>query len=234
MNLYILVEGRRTEMAVYPAYLSHLLPQLQRVYYPFETEKDSYYIMSGFGYPNILAHIENCVRDMNRYPVYDYLVICLDTDEETAANRIRQIERLLNQKKLWPKHGQIKIICQQKCIETWFLGSVLHKASIKSEGVKPYFNHYDISRKDPEKMNRPSHYPGSVGDYHCHYLIKLCEAMGKVYTKRNPYVVCSKVFLDSLIERTRMIPHLKSFKNFLNFLELIKAQMELENQKEDI
>lgn len=215
-------------MAVYPAYLSHMLPELTRVMHPFETEKNSYYIASGFGYPNILSHIENCVKDMNKYPVYDYLVVCLDTDEESVANRIREIELLLNKRGLWPDHGAIKIINQRKCIETWFLGSSLHKESLKNPAVAPYIKEYDVLRKDPELMDRPDRYPGSIGDYHCHYLIKLFEAVGKVYTKRNPYVVCSKIFLDTLIERVETTPHLKTFHNFIDFCEKIKRQMKEE------
>lgn len=230
MNLYILVEGKRTEMAVYPAYLSHLLPELTRVARPFEAGKNSYYIVSGFGYPNILGHIENCVRDMNRYPVFDYLVVCLDTDEASVANRIREIEKLLNKRELWPDTGEIKIISQKKCIETWFLGSALHKEYAQNKAVAPLIREYDILHKDPEKMGRPPHYPGSVGDYHCHYLIRLCEAAGKAYTKRNPYVVCSRLFLDTLIDRVQHTPHLKTFRNFLVFCEKIRGQMEQENQ----
>lgn len=230
MNLYILVEGKRTEMVVYPAYLSHLLPELQRVKHPFEVEKNSYYIASGFGFPNILGHIENCVRDMDRYRAFDYLLVCLDTDEESVTNRVREIEEFLEKKKLWPKHGEIKVICQRKCIETWFLGSSLHKESMKSHVVARFVKEYDVLHKDPERMKRPHNYPGSVGIYHCHYLIKLYEAVGKVYTKRNPYVVCSKMFLDSLIERTHTTPHLKTFHYFLNFCKHIKEQMEQENE----
>jgi len=32
MNLYFLVEGTHSERKVYPAWLSYLLPELQRVY----------------------------------------------------------------------------------------------------------------------------------------------------------------------------------------------------------
>lgn len=31
MNIYFLVEGKRTERKVYPAWLAYLLPELQRV-----------------------------------------------------------------------------------------------------------------------------------------------------------------------------------------------------------
>jgi hypothetical protein len=104
---------------------------------------------------------------MNRYTVFDYLVVCLDTDEASVANRIREIEKLLNKRELWPDTGEIKIISQKKCIETWFLGSALHKEYAQNKAVAPLIREYDILHKDPEKMGRPPHYPGSVGVYHC-------------------------------------------------------------------
>ena len=212
-------------MAVYPAYLSHLLPELRRVNHPFEAQENSYYIVSGFGYPNLLGHIENCVRDVNRYDAYDYLVVCFDTDDESVRDRTAIIEKVLNKRRLWPKKAKIKVICQKKCMETWFLGSGLHEKGKPHPPVLPYMQAYDVCRKDPEKMDRPENYPGSVGDFHCNYLMKLVEASGKIYTKRNPYVVCSRMFLDSLIERTDTTPHLKTFKNFLNFCQQLKEEL---------
>ena len=46
MNLYFLVEGRRTEKKVYPKWLSVLLPQINEVKFPHEITQNNFYIFS--------------------------------------------------------------------------------------------------------------------------------------------------------------------------------------------
>ena len=45
MNLYILVEGKNTEKKIYPSWLSYLLPQLKRVNFYDQVDKNSYFLM---------------------------------------------------------------------------------------------------------------------------------------------------------------------------------------------
>jgi len=47
MNIYFLVEGRRTEKKVYPRWLSYLLPELKEVTDPFEIGFNNYYVFNG-------------------------------------------------------------------------------------------------------------------------------------------------------------------------------------------
>ena len=54
MNLYFLVEGKRTENKVYPAWLKHLLPELQQVKNFDEVDKNNFYLFSANGYPSII------------------------------------------------------------------------------------------------------------------------------------------------------------------------------------
>lgn len=225
MNLYILVEGRRTEMAVYPAYLRHIVPKLTRVDRPFDARENNYYIVSGFGYPNLLGHIENCIRDINKYNNYDYLMICLDADKCSIRRRVKEVTAYLSHKKLWPANTKIKIIIQKKCIETWFLASDLNEPYKSADILSDYIGYYDVFEKDPEQMREPPTYHGSVGDYHYDYLTKLIFAGGDYYTKRNPYVVCKEGYIESLIRRTKETPHLNTFSYFLRFCERLNEEI---------
>ena len=65
MNIYFLVEGQSTEAEVYPAWLSYLIPDLERVYNFDEVEKNNYYLFSSFGIPYIDKDILNAVEDVN-------------------------------------------------------------------------------------------------------------------------------------------------------------------------
>ncbi|MCP4148643.1 MAG: hypothetical protein GY757_12930 [bacterium] len=80
MNLYFLVEGRRTEAKVYPKWLEHLLPELKRVYHCDHIAGNNYFLISGGGYPSIYHHLKNAVHDVNAISGYDYLILCLDSE----------------------------------------------------------------------------------------------------------------------------------------------------------
>jgi len=84
MNIYFLVEGKRTEMKVYPKWLSYLIPELQRSTTFDSVTKNNYFIFSGNGFPSLLDnHLRNCVIDVNNAGNYDCFVICLDADEQS-------------------------------------------------------------------------------------------------------------------------------------------------------
>lgn len=217
MNLYFLVEGKRTEMAAYPAFLSVFAPNLTQVFHPYEAYYNNFYIVSGFGYPNILGRIVSSVKDVNHYTMYDYLVICLDADEEPIEDRIGRIEEYLRGNDIWPKYAKIKIIIQKKCIESWFLGNPIKDFNPTGAGIEQFIDYYNVLVMDPERMDKPSSYRGSVGDFHYEYLSRLTQARGKVYTKRNPGSVLSRQYLLKMADRTRITNQMKTFDHLLDF-----------------
>ncbi len=60
MNIYLLVEGH-TEADVYPAWIGHLLPELERVDNYDEVEQNNYYLFSSCGIPHIENDIINAI-----------------------------------------------------------------------------------------------------------------------------------------------------------------------------
>jgi len=92
MNIYFLVEGRSTERKIYPKWLEYLIPQLKRVQYYDQVEENNYYLISGKGYPaTICDGIPNAIDKIVEVGKYDYLVICIDADEETVDARKKYI-----------------------------------------------------------------------------------------------------------------------------------------------
>lgn len=84
MNIYFLVEGRRTEMKVYPKWLSYLVPELKKVQWHHQVVKNNYCIFTGQGFPSLLdTQLKNSVEDINSSNCFDYFVICLDADEQS-------------------------------------------------------------------------------------------------------------------------------------------------------
>ncbi len=74
MNLYFLVEGKRSERRLYPAWLATLLPEHRRVENVQDAAINNYYLISGEGYPSILGvHLPRAIKDCDSFPAYSQL-----------------------------------------------------------------------------------------------------------------------------------------------------------------
>ncbi|MGL4553834.1 MAG: hypothetical protein ACRC33_21970 [Gemmataceae bacterium] len=92
LNLYFLVEGRRTEARVYPEWLKRLLPRYTRVAAPDDAAGTNYYLISGEGYPRLLdVTLANAVAEINACGRYAYLLVCLDADECSVEERRAEV-----------------------------------------------------------------------------------------------------------------------------------------------
>ena len=49
MNMYIVVEGKHTEITVYPAWLAFVAPKMTRIDNPRNVCSNNYYLISGEG-----------------------------------------------------------------------------------------------------------------------------------------------------------------------------------------
>lgn len=99
MNIYFLVEGNSTEKKIYPQWLKYLVPELKQVKYFNEVQHNNYYLISGEGYPSILHDgLHNAVDKVQETQKYDYLVLCVDADEETVAERGNYIKNFIEKK----------------------------------------------------------------------------------------------------------------------------------------
>ncbi len=221
MNVYFLVEGKRTEKKVYPKWLSHLLPHLKPVTQFDEVESHNYFLFSSNGYPSILDDIGNAVEDINACGNYSYLVICLDAEESTVQSRKKEIHRLF-ETKILKIDAQLVIIVQNKCFETWFLGNrKVYTRNPQDKTFKQYGRFYNVSTEDPELM---PNFPGfnSTSQFHEDYLKKMLREKGVRYTKRNPGDVVKSHYIKELQRRIEDCPdHLKSLKEFFAFCQTL-------------
>jgi len=220
MNLYFLVEGRRTESKVYPRWLGYLVPQLERVQVYDEVEDNNYYLFNGGGFPSIYDHIINSIHEVNEVNNYDYLAICLDADEATVTERTEEIYNLLEKKSVTLKNCRLQIIIQNRCIETWFLGnSAIYPRFPDNSRLADYQRFYNVSTDDPELMGI---YEGfnSYSQFHKDYLKLMLLERHIRYTVNNPNGVIENSYLNDLKDRVEVEPdHLRSFQTFLEFCE---------------
>jgi len=215
MNLYFLVEGRRTEAIVYPEWLKFLLPDFRRVEFLSEVSDKNYILMSGYGYPNLLYHIDNAVRDIKRSGKFSYLVICIDADDQPVKMREREVLSFIKEKNYDLENLKIRVIVQKKCIESWFLGNWNLKKEPGGAELRSFFSYYDIFSFDPEEMEKPLWYRGSVGNFHVDFLCRLFEANGRYYSKKRPFAVCAREYFSVLENRATRTYDLGTLRHFL-------------------
>lgn len=229
MNIYFLVEGQSTEAEVYPAWLSYLIPDLERVYNFDEVEKNNYYLFSSFGIPYIDKDILNAVEDVNSLGKYNYFVICVDSDAATVQQREQKINKLLNDAKINLIDTSLKIVVQNRCIETWFLGNrrVYTRFPQKNIDFIEYSAFYNVSANDPELMEKPDGFEGSISNFHFKYLKSMFnERSNMIYSKSNSSEVQRISYLEELQRRVNDEPsHLPTFIDFLAFCRKISNEI---------
>ena len=218
MNLYFLVEGRQTEMRVYPAWLRHLLPHYTRADTPEAVANCGYFLISGEGYPRLLdVTLRHSIEDINASGRFAYFVICLDADDVTVEERTQEVVRNLNEAAppLDPS-VTVKIVVQNRSIESWFLGNrAVFPRNPAGERFREFVRFYDVSADDPEAMGFMDGFTNHA-EFHHEYLREMFRERGIAYTKRNPGHVTERPYLDRLIERTQDHGgHLQTFQTFL-------------------
>ncbi|MFM2061194.1 MAG: hypothetical protein RLZZ507_864 [Cyanobacteriota bacterium] len=227
MNLYFLVEGKRTENKVYPAWLKHLLPELQQVKNFDEVDKNNFYLFSANGYPSIIYdHLPNAILDIQENGKYNYLVLCLDAEENAVSEIKQEIYDFLATEK--PEMGNIELvlIIQNRCLETWFLGNrKIYTRNPQDNLLLEYTRYYDVSIDCPELMGQYQSF-NTHAQFHEAYVKELFRAKNINYSKRNPGDVVKQFYLQQLIERIESEnTHLPTFQTFLEFCYMIKSQL---------
>ncbi len=226
MNLYFIVEGRRTEKRVYPVWLSHLLPGLTRVRWAFEATENSYYLFNGNGYPALLHnHLRNSVDEVNELGVFNYLVLILDVDESTVSERIVEVNQFMAKEKLNLVDAELIVIPQNRCIETWFLGNrKIFKSNPQNPELLQFTQFFNVKKYDPELMGIYESYR-THAQFHSEYCHLFLRERNIQYTKNNPWGVTEPSYLENLIDRINNSTHLNSFRTFIEFCNKIEKEM---------
>lgn len=227
MNLYFLVEGKRTEAKIYPAWLSYLVPELQRVKNPIDVNQRNYFLVSGGGYPSLLHnHIPNSVADINDIGKFDYFVVCLDVDETSVQERTEEVQDFLTRENVTLNNAQLILIVQNRCIETWLLGNrKLYVRRPQSHTLLEYTQYFNVSAKDPEVMGK-YHFAHHAG-FHLAYLKAIFAERNIRYTKKKPAHALEQHYLNQLLARINDEPkHLPTFQHFVEFCKMLQVNLQ--------
>lgn len=226
MNFYIIVEGEKTEMSVYPAWLSLLAPEYTRIENFDDVNENNYYIFCGGGIPSIYSHVTNAVLDINGInskegPHYDYLLVCLDTEEENRDYIMQQIENQLKSKGVSLQNAELLIFEQKICMETWFLGNQsVFKDNPQDSEYLDFIKYYNVGQNNPEEMGNmnPNKF-ATAARFHLRYLQQMLEERNMSYSKRNTHAVQQQTYLQQLIKRYEETGHIATFGSWYDFVK---------------
>ena len=216
MNLYFLVEGKRTEKKVYPKWLETLLPGFNRIDHPSQAVNKNFYVISGYGYPSLLGHLRRAIVDYHKFGKYSYLILCLDADEKSVPERLNEIADFVSREGLSLQHGELRVIVQNRTIETWFLGNRKFVATNSQDAeLREFLSFYDVRVRDPEIMELSSRFVRHA-QFHEAYVKAAFRGRGLSYTKNNPGDASQPHYLRQLISRVKAEPeHMQSFQALL-------------------
>ncbi len=213
MNLYFLLEGRRTEPRVYRDWIKHVFPHLTEVKSIAEVQQDHYLMVSGNGYPQYLTRLDEALADIEKYRVIDHFFICVDAEEDPPETKLEEIENHIA--------GRLSAaICQpiihNCCIETWFLGNKrMMKRQPQSSRLRQWKSFYDVSVNCPESMGA---FPGyrTRALFHLDYLKEMLAERKQSYSKQFPGAVQKHQYLKALVNRHEQTGHIQSFGRLMS------------------
>lgn len=214
MNIYLVVEGKKTEPIVYPKWIKYINPQFKIVQDIDEVCDNHILMISGGGFPSYLSIIKNAALDVASNERFDRLVIAIDSEEMTYVDKRAEIEDFVNNLNL---NIEYKVVVQHFCIETWALGNrILVPRQSDDERVKMYRDIWDVLDNDPaglpplsEDINR--------AQFAEKYLKALINAHYRnlTYSKWNPKVLLDRKYFNRVKSRFEDTDHIASFNDFL-------------------
>ncbi len=170
--------------------------------------------------------LENAVDKISEAIRYDYLVICVDADEESVDERIQYIRDFISNKAINLGKTKVEIIVQNRCIETWLLGNkkIFDSRQPLESPLVDYVNYYDVSQSDPEEMGK--YEMRNHADFHYEYLREVFRSRNTTYSKKNPKNAKERYYFDELKKRVQVQPQdLQTFQLFLEFCERVTNVM---------
>jgi hypothetical protein len=229
MNIAFLVEGT-TELRLYPKWINYFskTPLLECTTGYQDVVANQFTIFNVEGIGRMKKGIQAAIMDIRRNPVFDYLVVVVDADDNNITASTLWIQDILSDSDTLPLpvHCQLKIIVQQVCIETWFIGHsdyFLLAKSCGDKGIRQSMSEYDALNQDPALMpNQRASTVHSIGAYHADFLRKMLNGANRNwrYSKTTAHLLIDIPYLQRLEQRLVETPtHLQSFSDMILFLK---------------
>lgn len=174
--------------------------------------------------------MKSAILEVNDNLVYDYLIVCLDTDESTIQERQAELDKYIqkyaDEGVVLNEHCQLKLVAQNRCIETWFLGNrKVYSSNPNNEPLISYTRYYNVKVNDPELMgNYAEHF--TYQDFHHQYLRKMLREKRLGYSKDNlTNTVAAPNYLEELEKRVSTTSDLQTLADFFDFCRMLREKL---------
>ena len=230
MNLYFLLEDSRSFFNVLPHWLNFALPDFAQIFsfddFFSQSKKNKFMIQSGFGYPQIKKVLKDTLETIqtNSIPI-NYFLVFWDTDARNMSDiqaDIDEFEKIFADYDLNCRH---KLFLMNRCFETWLLGNrSAFPKNCESGNFYNYFQFYNVSTSDPEKMNAPE-FITNISMFHLKYLQEMLRcSLHRNYSKKSPLVVSTIEYYAELLNRIKSTDDLRSLADFFNFIDDVQTE----------
>lgn len=230
MNLYFLLEGKRTEPQLYRRWLAHALPDLREVRHASELTGGAFRLKPAGGYPQILDRIRGSCDEVASAGVrLDGFFVCLDAEEATYDERYAEVASCL-QRSSPPFRWTVAV--QNCCVETWLLGDrSLLRPLPRTEDLRDLRRYYDVGRDDPEDMPARAGF-ATRARFHLAYLKTIVRDRNAgrsrtsfSYNKHSVGYFGEASHFRALVERYEETGHLGSFGHLLTAWRALGAEI---------
>lgn len=152
---------------------------------------------------------------------YDYLLVCLDTEEESREYILQQIESELRKKGVALQNAELVVFEHKVCMETWFLGNQsVFKDNPQNAEYLNYIKYYNVGQDNPEEMgNMDANRFATTAKFHLKYLKRMLEERNMTYSKNNTKDVQQYAYLLQLIKRYEETGHIAIFGSWYEFVK---------------
>ncbi len=216
MNIYVVVEGEKTEKKVYEKWIKYVNPSLRFVQNISLVKDNNYVIYAGFGYPFYFQVIDDAIEYVNTHGIIDRLVIAVDSDEMSYKEKYDEIKDYINNKQCTAK---IHIVIQHFCIETWALGNrIIINTNPQSNLLRGYVQFFNVVKNDPELLPEYTKECLNRSQFAYKYLKTAVNERYRnlTYSKNNPKILLNRKYFSRVNRRLYKTGHISSFKTFLN------------------
>lgn len=215
MNVYVTVEGS-VEAIVFPRWIQRLNPRLRPVYSVSLLTTDTFYLVSGRGYPQYLKVVAAAGEDVRSLGTVDRLVVSVDAESMTVEQKRKQLQQAVG---ILPPSVELRLVVANCCFESWALGNrrlcSRTVGEIHSPELVEYRTQYDVRVRDPELMPSLHEKRWNRAQFAYRYLSLSVKEKGRIYSKQSPYYVAEHKYLDALERRIAETEEMSTFRDFL-------------------
>jgi hypothetical protein len=214
MKAYLVVEGKMSENILYPKWIKYINDELKVVSKIEDVVENSIMIVTADGYPHYFEIIENGVKDIVQFDIFDKLIVAVDSEDFSYEEKFNEINDFLLGLKVPIEYN---IIIQHFCIETWALGNKkIYQRNPQNLKLRSYQKLFNVARDNPELLPAFEKENFNRAQFASKYLnLLLQEKYNRLsYKKGAPNVVGEKYYFEQLIKRYDK-GHIQSFGKFI-------------------